>query len=208
MLLSYGHGAVMGVPAHDDRDFAFAKQYGLDIPVVIAGPAWDGEALSEAWTGDGRLVNSGEFDGLPVAAGQAAIAAALADRGAGGPSVNYRLRDWLISRQRYWGAPIPVIHCPTCGPQPVPDDQLPVLLPEVTEFLPTGQSPLATQPDFLQRRLPALRRGGHTGDGHDGHLHVLVVVLLPLPRSAQRGGAAIARAGQAVAAHRPVHGRR
>ena len=154
VLLSYGHGAVMGVPAHDDRDFAFAQQYGLDIPVVIAAPAWDGEPLSEAWTGDGRLVNSGPFDGLPVAAGQAAIAAALADRGAGGPSVNYRLRDWLISRQRYWGAPIPVIHCPTCGPQPVPDDQLPVLLPEVTEFLPTGQSPLATQPDFLNADCP------------------------------------------------------
>ncbi|PZC49684.1 MAG: leucyl-tRNA synthetase [Chloroflexi bacterium] len=154
VLASYGHGAVMGVPAHDTRDFAFATQYGFEIPVVVGGPAWDGEPLSEAYTGDGRLVNSGEFEGLSVAEGKAAIAAALAEREAGGVSINYRIRDWLISRQRYWGAPIPVIYCPSCGPLPVPEDQLPVLLPEVAEFLPTGESPLALNAEFVNVPCP------------------------------------------------------
>ena len=154
VLLSYGHGAVMGVPAHDERDFAFARQYGFEIPVVVAGPEWDGAALAEAYAGDGRLVNSGEFDGLSVAEGKVAIAAALRERGAGGPAVNYRLRDWLISRQRYWGAPIPIIHCPSCGPVAVPEEELPVLLPEDAEFLPTGESPLARHEGFLRVDCP------------------------------------------------------
>ena len=154
VLASYGHGAVMGVPAHDPRDFTFATTYGFDIPVVVAGPDWDGEPLSEAYTGEGRLVNSGAFDGLSVEAGKAAIAEALSERGAGGGSVNYRIRDWLISRQRYWGAPIPVIYCPDCGTVPVPDDQLPVLLPEDAEFLPTGESPLALNEAFLNVPCP------------------------------------------------------
>ena len=154
VLASYGHGAVMGVPAHDTRDFAFATQYGFEIPVVVGGPEWDGQPMSEAYTGDGRLVNSGAFDGLSVAEGKAAIAAALSEREAGGASINYRIRDWLISRQRYWGAPIPVIYCPSCGPVPVPEDQLPVLLPEVAEFLPTGESPLALNAEFVNVSCP------------------------------------------------------
>ena len=154
VLAGYGHGAVMGVPAHDARDFRFATQYGFDIPVVVAGPEWDGEPLAEPYVGDGTLVNSGAFDGLSVGEGKAAIAAALSEKDAGGASINYRIRDWLISRQRYWGAPIPVIHCPSCGPVPVPEEQLPVLLPEDAEFLPTGESPLTRHAGFLHVDCP------------------------------------------------------
>ncbi len=148
VLLSYGAGAVMGVPAHDSRDFAFARRYGLDIPVVIAPPDWDGAPLADAYLDDGVMVNSREFDGLSVEEGKRRVPEALAERGLGGPAVTYRLRDWLVSRQRYWGAPIPVIYCDACGVVPVPEEQLPVLLPEDAEFLPTGESPLARHSGF------------------------------------------------------------
>ena len=155
VLLGYGTGAVMGVPAHDERDFAFAEEHGFAIPVVVAPPGWDGEPLSDAYTGDGTLVNSDAYDGLSVGEGKQAIATALSERGQGGPAVTYRLRDWLISRQRYWGAPIPVVHCEQCGAVPVPEDQLPVLLPEDAEFLPTGESPLERHAGFVNTTCPA-----------------------------------------------------
>ncbi len=159
VLPTYGTGAVMGVPAHDQRDFEFARQYGLPVHSVIVPPGeevFDGPLMAEAYTGAGVMVNSGVYDGLTNAEGMRRIAADLQARGVGGPQVNYRMRDWLISRQRYWGTPIPVVHCPVCGIVPVPEAQLPVLLPEMQDFQPdgSGRSPLARLPEFLNTTCP------------------------------------------------------
>ena len=159
VLLTYGTGAVMGVPAHDSRDFEFAKKFGLEIRVVVAPPGWDGADLSEAWVEkNGAQVNSAQFDGLPNAEGYEAIADHVEQQGWGSRTVGYRMRDWLISRQRYWGTPIPIIYCDDCGAQPTPDDQLPVVLPEDAEFKPTGESPLRFHEGFLHTTCP--RCGG------------------------------------------------
>ena len=155
VLLSYGTGAVMGVPAHDERDFAFASERGIPIPVVIAPPEWDGNDLDEAYTGPGVMVNSAQFDGSDWEAGKLAVADALDEMGLGGRTVSYRLRDWLISRQRYWGAPIPMVYCESCGIVPVPESELPVLLPDDAEFLPTGASPLERHEGFVNVDCPA-----------------------------------------------------
>ena len=149
VLLSYGTGVVMGVPAHDQRDFTFARKYNLPIRVVIAPPDWDGSDLDEAYIPEGTQVNSAQFDGLPSAEGKERIADYIEEKGWGQREINYRMRDWLISRQRYWGTPIPVVYCERCGEMPVPESDLPVLLPEDAEFLPTGDSPLAVNEDFL-----------------------------------------------------------
>ncbi len=156
VLMSYGTGAIMAVPAHDERDFAFATKFGLPIPVVIAPPDWDGEPLEAAYPGEGVMVNSGPFNGTPTADGQAvrAVTAWLEERGLGEGQVRYRLHDWLISRQRYWGAPIPIIYCPQCGVVPVPEEDLPVLLPDDVEFMPTGESPLKFHEGFLHTTCP------------------------------------------------------
>ncbi|MCY3870557.1 MAG: leucine--tRNA ligase [Gemmatimonadetes bacterium] len=154
VLLQYGTGAIMAVPAHDERDFDFAKKYGLSIPVVIAADDWDGEALTQPYTGEGRMVNSGQFDGLSSQDGKDAVADDLESRGIGERKVNYRLHDWLISRQRYWGCPIPIIYCDTCGIIPVPEHDLPVMLPDDAEFLPTGESPLKYHAGFLHTTCP------------------------------------------------------
>jgi leucyl-tRNA synthetase len=154
VLLTYGTGAVMGVPAHDERDFEFARKYGLPIPVVIAPPGWDGGPLEAAYVDEGTMVNSGQFDGLPSSDAWRRIADLIEARGWGSRRVTYRMRDWLISRQRYWGTPIPVIYCERDGIVPVPDDQLPVRLPEQAEFRPTGQSPLTYTPEFLNTTCP------------------------------------------------------
>jgi len=154
VLMTYGTGAIMGVPAHDERDFAFAQEHGLPIPVVIAPPGWNGQPLTEAYTEPGIMVNSGPFSGLPSEEGKAAITRALEERGLGRAAVTYRLRDWLISRQRYWGAPIPIIYCPACGTVPVPEDQLPVLLPMDVDFRPTGESPLKFHAGFRYTTCP------------------------------------------------------
>ncbi|MBL8150763.1 MAG: leucine--tRNA ligase, partial [Blastocatellia bacterium] len=148
VLMNYGTGAIMSVPAHDERDFAFAKKYNLPIPVVIEPPNWDGSALDEAYTGEGKLINSTQFDGKSSEEGKKAVTQALEELGQGRAAITYRLHDWLISRQRYWGAPIPMVHCRECGTVPVPEEQLPVLLPEVVEFLPTGESPLKLNKEF------------------------------------------------------------
>ena len=153
-LLTYGTGAVMGVPAHDQRDFEFAREYGIDVRVVIAPPEWEGAPLAEAYLGEGAMVNSGPFDGLSNTDGMEAVAGHLEQRGWGGATVSYRLRDWLISRQRYWGAPIPIVHCEHCGIVPVPEDQLPVELPYDVEFRPTGDSPLALSERFVLVSCP------------------------------------------------------
>ncbi len=155
VLPTYGTGAVMGVPAHDSRDFAFARKFGLNIRVVVAPPEWDGDSLDEAWVEKtGAQVNSGPFDGLPNAEGYEAIADYVERQGYGRRTVGYRMRDWLISRQRYWGTPIPIVYCDTCGAQPTPDEQLPVLLPSDAEFKPTGESPLLRHEEFLQATCP------------------------------------------------------
>ncbi len=109
--MSYGTGAIMGVPAHDERDFDFATRYELPIPVVVAPPDWDGEPLPVAYTGEGTMVNSAPFDGVPNKEGARRIADYMKEHGIGEPKINYRLHDWLISRQRYWGAPIPIVYC-------------------------------------------------------------------------------------------------
>jgi len=154
VLMEYGTGAVMGVPAHDQRDFEFAMKYGLPIRVVIRPPEGEVEELQAAYEDPGIMVNSGPFDGLYSLDGKEAIVAFLEERGAGRRKATYRLRDWLISRQRYWGAPIPMIHCPRCGWVPVPERELPVLLPEGVEFRPTGESPLKSCPEFVHTSCP------------------------------------------------------
>ena len=154
VLLSYGTGAVMGVPAHDERDFAFAKKYDLPIRVVIAPPGWQGTELEEAYTEAGTMVNSGEFNGLPSEQGIEAVSDFLEKKGGGRHTISYRLRDWLISRQRYWGAPIPMVYCDKCGLVPVPEEDLPVLLPEDADFKPTGESPLKYCEQFVNTTCP------------------------------------------------------
>ena len=170
VLLSYGTGVVMGVPAHDERDFIFAKKYGLPIRVVIAPPDWDGSDLDEAYIPEGTQVNSAQFDGLPSAEGTVKIAEYIEERGWGQREIKYRMRDWLISRQRYWGTPIPVVYCENCGETPVPESDLPVLLPEDAEFLPTGDSPLAVNESFLNTTCPRLRRSREARDRYDGYV--------------------------------------
>ena len=154
VLMTYGTGAIMAVPAHDERDFAFAKKYNLPIPVVIAPPDWDGQPLNEAYDGPGTMVNSGPFDGTPVPESKGRVTAWLEQQGTGAGAIQYKLRDWLISRQRYWGAPIPIVHCPEHGQVAVPEDQLPVRLPDDVEWKPTGESPLKLHPTWAQTTCP------------------------------------------------------
>ncbi|MBV8298367.1 MAG: leucine--tRNA ligase [Candidatus Eremiobacteraeota bacterium] len=158
VLAEYGTGAVMGVPAHDERDFDFAKQHGLPIAQVITTPDGSLRApLHEAYVEDGKLIASGEYIGMKSALARRAIAARLEAMGRGKNTVNYRIRDWLVSRQRYWGTPIPIVYCFYCGSVPVPDDQLPVLLPKGVKF--TGQgSPLANDPAFIETSCPRCGR--------------------------------------------------
>ena len=151
VLYSYGTGAVMAVAAHDERDYAFAKKYGLPTTQVIQKK---GEETILPFCEDGILVNSGMFDGLSGDEARDAIAVHLTKLGKGGKKVNYRLRDWSVSRQRYWGAPIPMIHCPKCGVVPVPEKDLPVKLPYDVEFRPNGKSPLASNEGFMKCTCP------------------------------------------------------
>ncbi len=165
VLISYGSGAIMAVPAHDQRDFEFARQYNLPIRIVIKPEGIDDlnpDNMAEAWPGEGVMVNSGQFDGTPARATDngmkneavGVVTRWLEEQGVGHGAVNYRLRDWLISRQRYWGAPIPVVYCEQCGAVPVPEDELPVLLPEDVDFKPTGESPLRSHEGFLNTTCP------------------------------------------------------
>lgn len=156
VMMGYGTGAIMAVPAHDTRDFAFAQKYNLPIKIVISPAAEDLGELTAAYTevDDGVMVNSGPFNNTPAREGKKKVMAWLEERGLGKKTVNYRLRDWLISRQRYWGAPIPVVYCDQCGTVPVLETDLPVLLPEDAEFLPTGESPLKYHESFLHTTCP------------------------------------------------------
>jgi leucyl-tRNA synthetase len=159
VLMGYGTGAIMAVPAHDQRDFDFARKFGLPIVPVYQEPGQevDGGAMTAATTDKGVLVNSGQFDGLAYSKDTVRqVAAWLEKDGRGKPVVTYRFRDWLLSRQRYWGVPIPIIHCPTCGDVPVPEDQLPVVLPPVENYQPagTGEGPLASIDEFVKTNCP------------------------------------------------------
>ncbi len=161
VLGGYGTGAIMAVPAHDQRDFEFARTYGLPVQVVVKpadGDAAVGATMAEAFTEHGESVNSGEFSGLATAEAWQRMAESAEARAIGRRTIQYRLKDWGVSRQRYWGTPIPMIHCPSCGVVPVPDDQLPVELPKIVEFSGKGESPLAQVPEFVNVSCP--RCGG------------------------------------------------
>ncbi len=168
VLVNYGTGAVMGVPAHDERDWIFAHKYSLPVTTVVQATVWTNPdpvagahaatvstSVEGCWTGPGTLVNSEEFDGLDSELGKQKIVDALEAQGKGARKVNYHLRDWLVSRQRYWGAPIPMIWCEGCGVQPVPEADLPVRLPDDVDFKPTGKSPLVDSPSFHAVTCPA-----------------------------------------------------
>ena len=161
VLMDYGTGAIMAVPAHDQRDFEFAKKFDLPIQVVVQpeGETLDGSTMEAAYPHDGVMVNSGPLDGIPAGKGKGqSVAAAiewLEDNNKGEGTANYRLRDWLISRQRYWGVPIPMIYCDSCGTVPVPYEQLPVVLPEDVEFSARGGSPLAKMTDWINCQCPS-----------------------------------------------------
>lgn len=156
VIADYGTGAVMGVPSGDQRDFLFAKKYDLPMIPVVSATGEDVQAadMTEAYVEPGKLINSGAYTGMDNVAAMEAIVEALGEKEAGRKTVNYRLRDWLISRQRFWGAPIPIVYCDRCGTVAVPEDQLPVRLPEDVDFKPTGESPLNEAPDFVHTTCP------------------------------------------------------
>ncbi len=157
VLMDYGTGAIMAVPAHDERDYAFAQRFGIPVRTVVAPP--DGEAPKEgaysSHTAIEVLVDSGEFTGMAAPEAKRAIVERLSAEGRGGPTVNYRLRDWGFSRQRYWGCPIPIVYCEACGVVPVPDEQLPVVLPEIDDYVPKGKAPLAGADDWVRTTCPS-----------------------------------------------------
>ena len=157
VLMGYGTGAIMAVPAHDQRDFEFARQHGVAVRVVIQpeGETLDGDTMTEAYAGEGVIVHSGPFDGRSTPDSIDEVIAWLEAEKRGRGAINFRLRDWLISRQRYWGAPIPIVHCPACGEVAVPDDQLPVVLPDDVDFTPGGDSPLAHHPSWKHVTCPS-----------------------------------------------------
>lgn len=157
VLADYGTGAIMCVPAHDDRDFAFAKKFNLPIIQVIAKDGKEIENMTEAYTeASGTMINSGEWNGMESAVLKKEAPAMIEKMGFGKKTTNYKLRDWVFSRQRYWGEPIPIVHCPDCGAVPVPEDQLPLLLPDVESYQPTGtgESPLADIPEWVNTTCP------------------------------------------------------
>ncbi len=215
VLMGYGTGAVMAVPGHDQRDFEFASKYALPIRQVIAlkAPKHDDErhydpSRWQDWYGDKtrelELVNSAEFDGLDFQGAFEALAERFERKGQGQRRVNYRLRDWGVSRQRYWGCPIPVIYCQSCGAVPVPEDQLPVLLPE-NVALERHRLAAEDRPGMAQDHLPAVRRGGRARDRHLRHLHGVELVLRALHLARRQGHGRQAR--QLLAAGGPVHRR-
>jgi len=154
VLMDYGTGAIMSVPAHDQRDFEFAKAYGLPIRVVVQSGGLESEKLTEAVPADGVLESSGPYSGLPNRDAMQTMGRHAREKGLGEPTVTFRIKDWGISRQRYWGTPIPIVHCPACGAVPVPEDQLPVVLPADVAFTGKGESPLANHQAFLKVDCP------------------------------------------------------
>ena len=208
VLMEYGTGAIMAVPGHDQRDFDFAKKYDIPITVVDSEPrpAARRRYHASGLRRDGSMVNSGQFDGLHNREAMEKMADYLESIGKGRRTVHYRLRDWLISRQRYWGAPIPMIYCEKCGLQPVPAQDLPVLLPEDVEFKPKGESPLATSDEFVHAACPACggdaRRETDTMDTFVDSSWYYMRYLSPHDEKRRS-----TRSRQQMAAGRPVHRR-
>ena len=173
VLAGYGEGAIMAVPAHDQRDYDFANKFGLPIIKVVDGTEnVDDDDVIDFYSGEGKLINSGDFNGMSTSEAREQVVAWLENQGVGHSQVTYKMRDWLISRQRYWGAPIPIIHCPHCGNVPVPEKDLPVLLPDIDDYLPSGdgQSPLAKVDSWVNTTCPncgaAAKRETDTMDGY------------------------------------------
>ena len=173
VLAGYGEGAIMAVPAHDQRDYDFANKFGLPIIKVVDGTEnVDDDDVIDFYSGEGKLINSGDFNGMSTSEAREQVVAWLESQGVGHSQVTYKMRDWLISRQRYWGAPIPIIHCPHCGNVPVPEKDLPVLLPDIDDYLPSGdgQSPLAKVDSWVNTTCPncgaAAKRETDTMDGY------------------------------------------
>lgn len=162
VLMEYGTGAVMAVPAHDQRDFEFARQYGIPVKVVIQNDdmSLDADSMTDAYVNDGTMVNSGPFDGRGNREAIHDMIQHAKDNGFGNFTVNYRLRDWLISRQRYWGAPVPIVHCPECGAVPVPEKDLPIMLPDDVDFNVERGNPLDSHEDFVKATCPQCGRDG------------------------------------------------
>ena len=210
VLADYGTGAIMAVPAHDQRDLDFARAFGLPVRVVVDTGGEDPAVTGVATPGDGVLVNSGRSTGWPRPTRSRAVTEDSRRAGRGEAATNYRLRDWLISRQRYWGTPIPIVHCPTCGEVPVPDDQLPVRLPDAAglDLAPKGTSPLGAIDRLGQRAMSAVRRPGEARHRHDGHVRRLVVVLPAVLLAGSRRRRVRPRGRRSVDAGRPVHRRR
>ena len=205
VLMGYGTGAIMAVPGQDQRDWDFATKYGIEIIRTVEPPdGWEGDA----YTGDGPTINSDFLDGLDMAGAKERIISWLVEKGIGEGTVNYRLRDWLISRQRYWGCPIPMVNCEECGLVPVPESELPVLLPDIEDYLPKGRSPLAAVDEFVNTTCPKCDGPAETRDRHHGHVRRLVVVLLSLSGCAQRRGDIRTFTARLLDAPRPVHRRR
>jgi leucyl-tRNA synthetase len=169
----------MAVPAHDERDFGFARAHGLPIRVVVQPPSasLQTEELDQPHPDYGTVVDSGPFTGLPSIEALRAMTEHAEEQGFGKGAVTYKLRDWGISRQRYWGTPIPMVHCDACGVVPVREEDLPVVLPRDVTITGKGES------DLEERHLPAMRRAGAARDRYHGHVRRLVLVLLPLHRS-------------------------
>ena len=178
VLMSYGDGAVMGVPAHDERDFEFAKKYGLPIKPVIdfQGRPYSSAAWQPWYSEHGRCIHSGRYDGLEYEPAVNAVAMDLQAQGLGEKRITWRLRDWGISRQRYWGCPIPIIHCKSCGAVPVPDEQLPVVLPVEPGARRQRQSAVERS-GLLERQVPAMRCGCAARNRHHGHLRGFILVF-------------------------------
>ena len=207
VLISYGTGAIMAVPAHDERDYDFAKKFDLPIVEVVKG----GDVTKEAFTdcATGVMVNSGFLDGMSVDEAKKAITEWLAEKGLGTPKTNFKLRDWVFSRQRYWGEPIPMVNCEKCGWVPLPESELPLVLPEIKDFEPTGdgESPLARHTEWVNTTCPPRQ----TGDGHHAPVGGLVLVLPALygpaqqRRAGQPGGAGILEPGGLVQRRHGAH---
>ena len=203
VLASYGTGAVMGVAAHDERDYVFAKKLGLPIERVVKSA--DGSPDELPYTDYGVMVNSGEFDGMSSEEGKIAVIKKLEAEGKGALKTNYRLRDWLVSRQRYWGAPIPMIHCEHCGVVPVPEEDLPVRLPYNVEFKPDG--PARQERGVHERQVSRLRQTRAARPRHPGHLRVFELVLSALSGQPQRQGGVRPRVDRQDAARGQVYRR-
>ena len=205
VLMEYGTGAVMCVPAHDERDFEFATKYRAgrfrsSCSRAKGGPLTP-ESLDAAYVEYGKSVNSGPYTGLTSEEANEKMTADAEARGFGKGEIIFRLKDWGISRQRYWGTPIPVMYCEKCGMVPVPDKDLPVVLAADGEiFTGVGQSPLASDPRIRECEVPEMRGRGAARDGHDGHVRGFVLVFLPLCGRAQRQGAVRSCAGAILAA--------